>query len=127
MAEPITTSSATGAAMSVGLMALLVGWIGQVGADVMMVVLASFAGTAIALSSNESNTVKEAVKLLTIGLIISLAVAWSVASFVAAHIPSLDSAYLPSTIALMISFGSNRIAKWLNALLDKAEEKAGIK
>jgi hypothetical protein len=125
MAEPVTTA-ATGVAVSVGIMALLIGWVGEVGADVMMVTLASISGTLVALSGITNPCWKSWAAMLFVGILLSLVLAWSLAGLVTSYVPALSGDYLPSIIALLISFGSNRIPKILNAALDKAEEKAGL-
>lgn len=125
MAEPITTTT-TGAVAAVGIMALLIGWMGSVGADVMMVVLASIAGTFVAISGMKERCWKVVSSMLVVGIIISFVLAWSVAGIVSAYFPQTSGPYLPSTIALLLSFSSNRLPKILNALMDKAESKAGL-
>lgn len=122
MAEPISTTSAT---VVVGVMALLIGWVGEVGADVMMVVLASIAGTFVALSGMRERCWRLATSMVVIGITLSFVLAWSLAGLVSSYVPQLSGPYLPSTIALLISFSSNRLSKILTALIDKAESKLG--
>lgn len=122
--EPASTS--TGVAFvppSVGFMALLIGFFGQVGADVMMVVLASFIGCVISLSSSNKNTVFDALKYITIGVVTSLILAWALKGLIISWVPALDSPYLPSLIAMMIGFSSNRLPQIFEATTNKFESK----
>jgi len=124
MAEPVTTTGA--AAASVGLMGLLVGWLGPVGGDVMMVFLSAICGVFIAISGIRT-TFGQALSLLTLGSFVSLLMSWAVSSAISSQIPSLQGPYLPSIIAMMIGFSSNRLPQIMKALSQKVENKLGVK
>jgi hypothetical protein len=127
MPEPISTTGANTAAVSMGLIALLTGWLGQIGADVMLVILASIAGTSIALLNAPNHDSKKAVTMLVVGIIVSFSFAWFIASLLSDSVPVSSQVYLPSTIAFVLSFGSNRISEILNLVIDKLTEKLGVK
>ena len=56
MAEPVSTTATV--AVSFGLTALLTGWVGEVGAEVMMVILSAIAGSITSLSSKKKTLVE---------------------------------------------------------------------
>ena len=124
MAEPVTTTGA--AAASVGLMGLLVGWLGPVGGDVMMVFLSSICGVFIAISGIRA-TFKQALGFLALGSFVSLLMSWATSSAIASQIPSLHGPYLPSMIAMLIGFSSNRLPTIFKSLSKQAESKLGVK
>jgi hypothetical protein len=126
MAEPISTTGVTTAATSLGLIALLTGWVGAVEADVIMVVFASLFGSMLSLS-NGKQPIKGSMITYSMNVGISIVGAWFLAGLIVDMSPSVSSIYLPSIIAFGLSFGSDRIAKLLNLGFDKAEEKAGLK
>lgn len=125
MAEPVTTT-ATGAGATVGIMALLIGWLGAVGADVMMVVLASFAGTMVALSSIKEASWKKSITMVTVGILVSLVSAWSIAGLAVSYAPSLAGPYLPGIIAMMIGYSTDRLPQLLGFAWAKIESKVGV-
>lgn len=124
MPEPLTTTS--GAAAGVGLMALLVGAFGNVAADVMMVVLAALAGSLIALSSVRSPGALASLRFIFLGLSVSLLSSWALSGFISHLIPSLNSPYLPSLLAMLISFSTKRLPSFLERSVDALEKKLGI-
>ncbi len=120
MTEPITTTAASHAAVQVGLAALLVGAFGEIGADVMMVALASLAGCFIALSSDKPpKAVVSALFFIVKGVLLSLVLAWAVSSVAANLIPSLDSPYSPAIIAFVIGFCGDKLPFMINGILKK--------
>lgn len=122
MAEPTTTT----AAIPVGFMALLMGALGPVAADVMLVVISAMAGCFIALSAMSTRTLSQSVGFLMLGIVVSLVLAWALTGLVTGWVPSLSGPYLPSIIALFIGFLSNRLPGIFNAIMRKVEGKAGI-
>ena len=112
--EP-TSGTAIG---SVGLGALLVGAIGPVGADVMMVVISAIAGGAVSLAGDKSKKWGEVVKFLLIGLIVALVLSWALTGLVVSYIPALAGPYTPSVIAMGIGFLSDRLPVIFNRLFD---------
>jgi hypothetical protein len=126
MAEPISTTGVTTAATSLGLIALLTGWVGAVEADVIMVIFASLFGSMLSLS-NGKQPLKGSMITYSMNVGISIVGAWFLAGLIVDMSPSVSSIYLPSIIAFGLSFGSDRIAKLMNLGFDKAEEKAGLK
>lgn len=121
MPEPISTT-ASGAYVSAGIMALLVGWLGDIGADVMMVSLSALTGCFIALSNQHSEQPlgKNFLFIFT-GLSVSLITAWSIAGLIAQMFPMLSGAYLPSIIAIFIGFLSNRLSDVMRLLVGRGE------
>jgi hypothetical protein len=74
MAEPVSTT--VSAAVSFGLAALLAGWMGEVAAEVMMVVLSAIAGSIMALSSKKK-TFFESFKFIFLGVLVATVLAWA--------------------------------------------------
>ncbi len=123
--EPTTTASAgvIHAASSVGFMALLIGLLGEVGADVVMVMLASSVGCIIALSGTNTTSFLSAVKYMVISVIASSVLAWALTGLLTSYIPSLSSQYTPSLIAMFIGFTSDRLPKIFNKIVSYFEAK----
>lgn len=124
MAEPISTT-ATGAA-SVGFLALLIGAIGPVAADVMLVVISALAGCFIALSSMKGQTVMQSIGFIVIGVSVSLVLSWGATSFVTGLVPQLDGPYTPAIIAMMIGFMGNQMPAIFGAVSNKIKSKLGL-
>jgi hypothetical protein len=129
MSDPIATPAAGAAAVSTGFLALLIGQFGEIGADVMMVILAALAGCFVALSSiHEKSTTRIAMRL-SMSLLLSLIFSWAATSALSTVIPFLHTPYTASMVALLIGYatGSDRISKIVGGALSKVEEKTGIK
>jgi hypothetical protein len=124
MAEPISTTAA--GAASVGFLALLIGAIGPVAADVMLVVISALAGCFIAMSSMKSQTVMRSIGFIVIGVTVALVLSWAVTSMVARLVPGLDSAYTPALIAMFIGFLANQLPAIFTQVIDKIKGKAGM-
>jgi hypothetical protein len=119
MTEPITTTTAA-AGMQVGLAALLVGALGEVGADVMMVVLSAIAGCFISLSSDKPpKALPSALFFIIKGVVLSLVMAWAVSSVAGKLMPSLDSPYAPAIVAFVIGFSGDKLPQMINRILTK--------
>jgi hypothetical protein len=119
MTEPITTTTAA-AGMQVGLAALLVGALGEVGADVMMVVLSAIAGCFISLSSDKpTKALGSALFFIIKGVVLSLVMAWAVSSVAAKLMPALDSPYSPAIVAFVIGFSGDKLPLMINKVLTK--------
>ena len=73
--EPVTTTA--GASISVGLSAFLIGWLGQVGADVMMIILSAIAGCSIALTG-QTKRYSESLIFILKGVLLALVLAVSI-------------------------------------------------
>ena len=119
MPEPISTTSGTAA--SVGLMALLIGAFGPLAADVMMVLLAAFAGCVVALSGVSTKTPWSVVRFILKGLLVSLTLAWAV-TWIVEQLGvkfnfDLTSPYTPSVMAFLLAFSGDRLPGLLNGLL----------
>ena len=125
MAEPISTTAASTAAVQVGLAALLVGAFGQIGADVMMVALAALAGCFISLANDKPPRQTSAALFFIVKgiLLVSLVLAWSVSSVAAKLIPALDTPYAPAIVAFCIGF----LGDSLGASVNKVLKKTGVK
>jgi hypothetical protein len=119
MTEPITTTTAA-AGMQVGLAALLVGALGEVGADVMMVVLSAIAGCFISLSSDKpTKALGSALFFIIKGVVLSLVMAWAVSSVASKVMPALDSPYSPAIVAFVIGFSGDKLPLMINKVLTK--------
>jgi predicted transporter len=118
MAEPVTTTAVAG--MQVGLAALLVGALGAVGADVMMVVLSAIAGCFITLSSDKPpRALGSALFFICKGILLSAVLAWAVSSVAAKLMPALDSPYSPAIVAFVIGFSGDKLPLMINKVLTK--------
>lgn len=125
MAEPTISSVAAGG--SVGIMALLIGAVGPVAADVMMVVVSAIAGCFIALSSINERSVWRSIGFVLSGVTASLVFAWSLAGVLSEVVPALSGPYVPSIIAMFTGFLSNRLPEIFNAVFEKLLQKLGVK
>ena len=123
MPEPISTTAST-AAVHVGLAALLVGAFGEIGADVMMVGLAAIAGCFISLSNDKpARDVLASAFFIIKGVVISLVLAWAVSSVASKVMPVLDTPYSPAIVAFCIGFLGDSLPKVIGHLL----KKVGVK
>lgn len=118
--EPATGSAAAGA---VGLTALLVGALGPVGADVMIVVIAAIAGSTVSLAGDKSRTFWQVVKFMTIGVLVALVLSWALTGLLTSYIPSLAGPYAPSVIAMAIGFIADRLPTIFNGIANKFTRK----
>lgn len=98
----VIESTTASTVATVGLAALLAAAVGDVAADVMMVVLASIAGVVIALSGQKSTPPGQAVKFFLGAALTSLVLAWSVSSILAKAYSGFESAYTPTILAFMV-------------------------
>lgn len=121
MIEPATPAAS--AAATVGLAALLAGAFGQVAADVMMVFLASIAGTVIALSGGKSTTALQAVRFFFGATCTALTLSWAIASLVSGLHPALASAYTPTIVAFVIGSQSMRLGDIAAKISGRFEKK----
>lgn len=122
MPEPISTSTAT-AAGAVGLTALLIGWLGPVGADVMMVVMSAMAGCVVALSGVRNKSAVGAAKFIAAGVLLALVTAWALASLISSVYPTAQGPYLPSIVAFALGAALDRLPQIRNKVIRAAEEK----
>jgi hypothetical protein len=83
-------------------------------------------GVFIAISGIRA-TFKQALGLLALGSFVSLLMSWAISSAIASQIPSLHGPYLPSMIAMLIGFSSNRLPTIFKSLSKQAESKLGVK
>ena len=107
-------------------MALMIGYLGHVGADVMMVILAALSGCVISLSGKTKTSAWVAVRFLVISVTVSLVLAWVLADALVSYVPAANSPYAPSMIAMLIGFLANRLPQILNAIVGKISAKAGL-
>jgi hypothetical protein len=124
MAEPIST--AAGGAVSVGFLALLIGAIGPVAADVMLVVISALAGCFIALSSMKGQTILQSIGFVVIGVTVALVLSWAATGIVTSLVPGLNSAYAPALIAMGIGFMANQLPSLFAGIAAKIKGKAGL-
>lgn len=120
MAEPVTTTTA---AISFGLTALLAGWVGQIEAEVMIVVLSAIAGSMVALSSKKKSFI-ESLKFIFLGVIVSTVLAWAISSMIINHYPAMASPYLPTMVSFILGFIVDKIPTILDLVVDKIVKKA---
>lgn len=120
--EPVTTTA--GASISVGLSAFLIGWLGQVGADVMMIILSAIAGCSIALTG-QTKRYSESLIFILKGVLLALVLAWSSSELLVTQIPSIKSPYLPSVVAFVLGFCVDKLSFVLNRLIDSKIKKIG--
>lgn len=121
MAEPITTGATAGAA-SMGLATLLVGLLGQVGADIMMVILASIAGCSIALTG-QNKSYKASIFYIIKGILISVVLAWSLSALLVQYFQNLNTPHLPSIIAFILGFSVDKIKEIAENIINKLLNK----
>lgn len=121
MAEPVSTT--VSAAVSFGLTALLAGWMGEVAAEVMMVVLSAIAGSIMALSSKKK-TFFESFKFIFLGVLVATVLAWAISSMLTNQYPSVASPYLPTIVAFVLGFTVDKFPIMLNTIIEKAFNKA---
>lgn len=124
MTEPVSTTAA--GAASVGFLALLIGAIGPVAADVMLVVISALAGCFIAMSGMKGQTVLQSVGFVVIGVIVALVLSWAVTGIVTSLVPGLNSAYTPALIAMGIGFMANQLPGLFASIAAKLKGKAGL-
>lgn len=124
--DPTTTAAGGYASTSAGFMALMIGYLGHVGADVMMVILAALSGCVISLSGETKTSALAAIKFLIISVTVSLILAWVLADVLVGYIPAANGPYTPSMIAMLIGFLANRLPDILNVVVNKLGSKAGI-
>lgn len=118
--EPISGTAT--AAVSFGLTTLLAGWLGQVGADVMMVVLSAIAGSMMALTEKKK-TFLESLKFIFLGVLVAAVLAWAISSMIASQYPSLSSPYLPTIVAFILGFTVDKFPSLLDLFLQKIFSK----
>ena len=124
MTEPVSTTAA--GAASVGFLALLIGAIGPVAADVMLVVISALAGCFIALSSMKGQTAMQSIGFIVIGVTVALVLSWAATGIVTSLVPGLNSAYTPALIAMGIGFMANQLPSLFAAIVAKVKGKAGL-
>ena len=118
--EPISGTAT--AAVSFGLTTLLAGWFGQVGAEVMMVVLSAIAGSMMALTEKKK-TFFESLQFIFLGVIVAGSLAWAISSMLVNQYPTLSSPYLPTIVAFILGFIVDKFPIILNNLLQKIYNK----
>lgn len=123
MVEPVITTTTSGT-VSVGLTAILIGWFGAVGADVMMVVLSAITGSSIALTG-QMKSFKDSISFVLKGVFLALVLSWSGSALLTVYFPSLSSPYLPSLTAFSLGFLADRLSYILNRLVNLKIKNVG--
>ena len=118
--EPV--SGAATAAVSFGLTTLLAGWLGQVGAEVMMVILSAIAGSMMALTEKKK-TFFESLKFIFLGVLVAGVLAWAISSMITNMYPTLSSPYLPTIVAFVLGFIVDKFPILLDSILQKIFNK----
>ncbi|MDF0605376.1 hypothetical protein HZU77_006895 [Neisseriaceae bacterium TC5R-5] len=121
MTEPTTSSLSIAA--STGLLALLIAWLGQVGAEVVMVGLASLAGCLLSLSGLTTLTLRFAITRIVVHVITALVLSWGLVGIVVGQVPALEGPYAPAMVAFLIGLGGDRFLSRLTRLLPGGEQK----
>lgn len=121
MADPIVTPTAT-VVVSFGLTTLLAGWIGQVGADVMIVFIAAIAGGMVALTKKKL-TFWESVGFLLLGVLVSAVLAWAISSAIVSKYPELASPYLPTIVSFLIGAFVDKIPLVFEIVINKLRKE----
>lgn len=122
MADPVITPTATAAAVSFGLTALLTGWIGQVGAEVMIVIIAAIAGGMVSLSSRKTSF-WESLRFISMGVFVAAALAWAISSAIVSKYPEFASPYLPTMVAFVIGAIVDKFPLLFSIIIDKIFKK----
>lgn len=122
MPEPVTTtttvaiSSSASGVLSVGLSTLFIGWFGQAGAEVMMIILAAIAGCSVGLSGqNKSYT--ESIVFILRGVLVSVVLAKAISFGLVQYYPALDNQFLPSTVAFLLGFSVDKLPAYLTGVI----------
>ena len=121
MAEPVSTTATV--AVSFGLTALLTGWVGEVGAEVMMVVLSAIAGSMVALSSKKKTFFKS-LKFIFLGVLVATLFAWAISYNIANQYPYFASPYLPTIVAFILAAIVDKLPIFISAFLEKVFNRA---
>ena len=116
MAEPVSTTVT--AVASFGLTALLAGWLGEIGADVMMVILSAIAGSIMALSSKRK-TFFQSVTFIFLGVLTAGVLSWAISSAIVGQYPDLASPYLPTIVAFLLGFCVDKIPVIVDSTMNK--------
>ena len=118
--EPVSATST--AAVSFGLTTLLAGWIGQVEAEVMIVILSAIAGSMMALSQKKLSFF-ESIKFILLGVLLAGVLAWGISSLLVSQYPSLSSPYLPTMVAFILGFIVKKKKKMLDSISQRIFNK----
>lgn len=121
MPEPvITTTGAIGtvsaSTVSVGLTTLFIGWFGNAGAEVMMLILSAIAGCSIGLSGQNKDYV-ESILFIIRGILLSVVLAKALSFTIVTWYPSVDSPFLPTVIAFLLGFSVDNIPIYIRGTL----------
>lgn len=121
MPEPVITttgaiSTVSASTVSVGLTTLFIGWFGNAGAEVMMLILSAIAGCSIGLSGQNKNYV-ESILFIIRGILLSVVLAKALSFTIVAWYPSVDSPFLPTIIAFLLGFSVDSIPMYIRGTL----------
>lgn len=121
MPEPVITttgaiSTVSASTVSVGLTTLFIGWFGNAGAEVMMLILSAIAGCSIGLSGQNKNYV-ESILFIIRGILLSVVLAKALSFTIVAWYPSVDSPFLPTVIAFLLGFSVDSIPMYIRGTL----------
>lgn len=118
--EPVSGTAT--AVVSFGITTLLAGWLGQVGAEVMMVILSAITGSMMALTE-KNKTFFESLKFIFLGVLVAGVLSWAISSMLVNHYPSLSSPYLPTIVAFVLGFIVDKFPIMLGTALQKIFNK----
>jgi len=115
--ETGTSSVVLKTGSSLGFLALLTGYFGQVAASVMLVVISALAGVSISLSDGHVSSCGKAAFYIVLGTAIALVWSWFLAVQLVYFFPGLDNEYLPTILAWVLGWSTTRINYLINLLV----------
>ena len=111
-ATTVALNSSASGVISVGLSTLFIGWFGQAGAEVMMIILAAIAGCSVGLSGQNKNYVDSIIFVIR-GVLVSVVLAKAISFGMVQMVPSLDSQFLPSVVAFLLGFSVDQLPEYI--------------
>ena len=121
MADRIITPTAT-AAVSFGLTALLAGWLGQVGAEVMIVFIAAIAGGMVSLSKKRLDF-WGSIRFISFGVIVAASLSWAISSAIVSKYPELASPYLPTIVSFLLGAFWDKLPLLFDIVVSKLKKE----
>jgi len=110
----------------VGFLAFLTAYFGQLGGDVVLVIISCMVGCMISLTKKKL-TPFQTLHFVFLGVSSALVLSWPIASVLGSYIPSVASPDLPSLVSLAIGFLTDRLFGIFSGLTAKIEEKFEVK
>lgn len=111
-ATTVALNSSASGVISVGLSTLFIGWFGQAGAEVMMIILAAIAGCSVGLSGQNKKYI-DSIIFVVRGVLVSVVLAKAISFGMVQMVPSLDSQFLPSVVAFLLGFSVDQLPEYI--------------